>query len=449
MVERHDLPAAALQVALACGLCTFFYLMTLSSAAPGWGITAGLILFAPAIYAADRLFLRRERTMLSLVLLNGGAAAAVFGAILAVDSLWELSGAIFVGLFCACIALRGAQLALNPPKLHSMILGLDLSALCLVLFLCFLSATQHSVLWAIPGAAGFSASLLGVILCRISRPLGLRDWLLVGAAFGGLVLLVWLLVGVAAAPAGHGLVAAWTALVDLVKYLLGLVWKFIVFLTSLLPTPEYDGEMDSSMELYIPSSQEEAGEGDPRVAAVMLVLMGLGVLALAVWGLWRLSRVRISAGTRKKAAAKVGRQRPSLVRGLGRLFSQLALWVRLKAFLWRNRNTAVGLYYLLVARCRLSPWHKRTGETPREFLGRMRQRAEGDRELVQALDGLIPAVDRALYSPGGGRGPVPGAGLIRRRIGRAARRRFLLDCREGLEGLFRGKRGVDKGEKLC
>ena len=70
-------------------------------------------------------------------------------------------------------------------------------------------------------------------------------------------------------------------------------------------------------------------------------------------------------------------------------------------------------------------------------------------KLVFDKDGLIPAVDRALYSPGGGRGPVPGAGLIRRRIGRAARRRFLLDCREGLEGLFRGKRGVDKGEKLC
>ena len=79
----------------------------------------------------------------------------------------------------------------------------------------------------------------------------------------------------------------------------------------------------------------------------------------------------------------------------------------------------MGLYFLLVQRSRPTPWHKLQGETPREFLSRLRDKAAGDPKLFQVLERLIPAVDQALFAPYTGDELFPEAALVRRRLGTA------------------------------
>ena len=161
-----------------------------------------------------------------------------------------------------------------------------------------------------------------------------------------------------------------------------------------------------------------------------------------------LREIRLKIGGRKvpKAAKAPQRRRISLWSGLKRLLESWRTRIRLHLFLTRHRDTPVGMFYGLVRRCRLSPWRKRTGETPREFLLRLRRSAGEDLELAAALDGLIPAVETALYSPAGRSDTVAQAGLIRRRIGRAVRGQFLRDSWSSVRRLR--KPGVDKGTKL-
>ena len=110
----------------------------------------------------------------------------------------------------------------------------------------------------------------------------------------------------------------------------------------------------------------------------------------------------------------------------------------MRIWLIRNRNTPRGLFYLLIRRCRMGPWHKRRGETPREFLLRLRRSTGGDPELAAALDELIPAVDAALYAPSVQADRIAHARLIRRRIGASVRRQFIRDSLERLP--WSGKR---------
>ena len=88
----------------------------------------------------------------------------------------------------------------------------------------------------------------------------------------------------------------------------------------------------------------------------------------------------------------------------------------------------MGLYFLLVQRSRPTPWHKLQGETPREFLSRLRDRAAGDPELIQALENLIPAVDQALFASYTGEELFSKAALVRRRLGTAVYRGMVRDA---------------------
>lgn len=427
MDERHTFPALTSQFALACCLVTMTYLTTLSNRTPGWYYPLVLLVYAPAAYAVNRFFLHRERTLRGVVVLNALLWAGLFASVCWQEGIGDVAVLIFAGAFCLWVTVQGARLAMYGPNLRGLILTLDGSALMLVVFTGFLAAMDLNYLWGAPAAAGFAACILGMTANRMGRPMGAREWTLVGGAFVLISLVVLFLVGVAAAPAGHGLVALWNFLVSSAQFLLGLLWRFLVFLASLFPEPE-QSELDMEPLPSMPDLEEEVGESNPVVLVVMLIILA-GLVAFAVVYLLRLlGRTRIGGRTKVRARNRVVRRRLSLLGALKRLFASWARRVRLRRYLWRHRDEPVGLYYCLERRCRMGPWHKRQGETPREFLTRLCASAKGDPELEHALAELVPQVDLALYAPGIQAVRISGAALIRRRIGRAVSRQFVQEC---------------------
>ena len=446
MDERRTFSSLVLQFTLAANLCTFFYLVTLSTRTPNGYYPLAMLAYSPAIYLLNKLFLSRPQTMRGLVLLNTAAGALFFLSVLLLGERKEMEVLVFAAIFCLWMTVRGGYRGLHAPTLHDMILSLDASAVMLVLLIGYTSLMGSGILWALPGAAGFAAACLGVAARRMYGPIGLKGWSLLGAAFAVIFGLVVLLVGVAAAPAGEGIVMLWNGLVALAKGILALLWKLLLFLASLFPDPA-PGELDEpDAPIWLPEEELIQGEADPALTVILLVLAAVAVLVFLVWLLRLLGRLKIGGEKVSGAGKAPQRRRISLWKGLKRLLESWRTRIRLRLFLARHRDTPVGMFYGLVRRCRFSPWHKRTGETPREFLLRLRRSAGEDQELAAALDGLIPAVEAALYSPSGRGGAVAQAGLIRRRIGRSVRGQFLRDSWSAVRRL--GKPGVDKGTKL-
>ena len=79
MDETRDpvLASAALLAGVGCILCTLVYFITLGHVSGGSCFPLVLTVYGPILFGVDRLFLRRQRTMMSLALLNGGALAAL------------------------------------------------------------------------------------------------------------------------------------------------------------------------------------------------------------------------------------------------------------------------------------------------------------------------------------------------------------------------------------
>ena len=440
MDKKYTLSAVAHLFALACGLCTVYYIMTVTHTAPGPYYPQVLLVYAPALYGVDRLFLRSSRSLRSLIVLNGALFLALGASIILVEGVSDWVGTLFQMLFCLVVTVRCCQMAMTGPDLQTMILTVDLSFGGLLACVGMTALTGCSLIWCIPGTAGCAAAVLGLVVRRIDRRLGVREWSVIALAFGGLFLATWLLVTWGAAPVGQGLTALWQSAVSLAARVGRALMRFITWLISLLPDPS-PGQMSiTEAAPAMPAAEEPELEGDPWMLLLLMAAVAVGALVFLIAVLRRLGKIRIGGrdgGDNVAPRRRTGRI--SLWQALKRLWRSLTARWAMTAALWRDRNTAVGLFYLLIRRCRLSPWRKRPEETPREFLTRLQDTSSGDEQLAAAMDGLVPAVDAALYGPRPARQPYPGARLILRRFGAAARRQRRRRTAERIRSLLTAK----------
>lgn len=427
MGDPRTITAAAGQFALACCAVSLYYLFTLGEYAPEWFFPLVLLPYSLLVYGINCLFLRRERTLRALYILNAALALVLLVAYLCLESRKGTTYLISSAALIAWLTIRGGQMAYSGPDLRSTLLTLDGSFLCLLLLTAYCSFTATPLHWVWPAAAGFAAAIIALAGARNNQRLGLRSWLVMGGAFGVLLLGLGLLLSVAATPAGGGLVALWNMVCALGSRLGTALIRAIHWLLSLLPDAEGTGDLLPRDPMAAISEEVPVEETAPVMGVLALVVLGAALLAAAVWIVRYLGRIKLGGTGIKKTAPAPKRERISLLAGLTALLLGWARAMRLRLYLHRNRNTPTGLYFLLVHRYRKAPWHKRAGETPREFLLRLARSAGEDKALSAALTGLAGAVDAAFYSAAPADYPANQARLVRRRSGAAARRQFFRD----------------------
>jgi len=334
------------------------------------------------------------------------------------------------------VTALGQRSAEHSPGMSSLLLWLDGSILMLVLFVAYGAWAGAEPVRGLPTAAAVAASILGVMTRRSSRAPGWKEWLLLVCGFSVILGGMWLLVGVAAVPAAKSVVLIWELLGRLMDWLWSLLVAFGNWWTSLFPEQYGKVELEQEIPVWTPEGLPEETVESPLGRIVgALVLLVLTVMALmALWKLMQALGRRRVGGKKTAAPPERTRIRFGFRKALKTAAGRWSAALRLRLWLRRHRNTPEGLYFLLVQRCRMSPWHKQTGETPREFLRRLQGYAQGDEALCRALEEMIPEVERALYG-GAVREERPAqAALIRGRIGAAVRRQMV---RGGLEGLRR------------
>ena len=434
MREQGWFPSFAVQAATSCAVCSFACIIS-SSSGEGIGYyPLALVPFGIAAYLLDRLFLRRERSLRALVIFSAVLAAAMFASVLAFGGMGgNIAACIFAAGFCALLAERAARGSLRcAVEMRSVLLSMELCLLLLVIQVGIGSAGGQPAYAYVPIVAGCAVSILGVLLARLEQSPGARGWALIALAFAALFALLWLLVSYAAAPAGMGLAALWNGVTGAIKWFFGQIWRFFLFLISLLPQTEYEEEeMDFSEPIY--AGEAEIEEASPVLAGVLLAVAAVaaiyGLVRLFIW----LGRVKLGGKTVAKTA-KSARKNAHFGSALAILFGSWRKSLRLRAKMWRLRSTPEGLLCILIKKSRFTPWHKRVDETPRAFLERLSAAAGDDGELRSDLERLIPAVDAALYSKGGRGTEFAGASRVRRRIASAARRGFVREKAGRLKG---------------
>ena len=430
----HDpriLPALCYQFGLACNLTTVHYMLTMSEGMPGWFFPQIMLLYAPGLYLINRLFLRRERSLLALFAVNGGLLTAVMGAFLALEPWRGFAYFVFPAFFLFWLTYCGGTCATDGIPLPWAMLNLDGAFVLLVVFICYSSGFSLPLRWSIPSVAGLCACIACAVILRSSRSPGLKGWLAVGSAFALLLSLLQLVTG-AAAPAGRGLVALWNLIAQGYTAVAELLLRLLLYLLSLFPAAD-SGVVEAFEPLasVLPEARPEE-EISPLLSAAFFLVFAAAVVAGSIWLIRRLRQIRLRTTPATDSAPLPKRERVPLLPALLRLVRGWYRAVTLRLSLWRHRNSPRGLYFLLVHRCRRAPWHKRPGETPRQFLSRLNQAAVGDEVLSRALSALADETDAAFYAPAPTEKTLDYAPLIRRRIGTALIRHVLRRAAERL-----------------
>ena len=238
MNKSTGFPSVSVLFSNACVQCTLVLLATMKDGLSSLYYPLVLLPYALVLYGADCIFLRRERTLSQLALLNAGICLAAFLSSVLLGKLHTIGSAAVAGAFCIWLAVRAGQLAMKKPVLADLILSMDFALVILALFTAALSAMELPNVWCMPIAGGCAASILGLIVFRSGTRLNSKSWTFLAAAFSGIFALVWLLVSFVAAPASEGLMTLWRWLVTAVKFLLSILWKILFFLASLIPVSE-------------------------------------------------------------------------------------------------------------------------------------------------------------------------------------------------------------------
>jgi hypothetical protein len=386
-----------MQVSLAGVLSACSYFLTMEDQTQVIYFPAILLIYAPLVYLLNRLFLRRERTVIAWILWNVMLCALLVGSVAVVCTGWPSGGILPVLLFAGLATLRGAQLCHNPPKLSAAILWLEINVVALAVFMGIWATTEGSLIWCSPVALGAGAALLAVISHRMNGRMGGREWLLLMLAFAFLGGVLWLLVNFLAAPTGQGVVLIWSGFLAVLNAIGGQIQRFLAFLTSFLK-PEHYEEVEmadlSGMNMDTSANDTMAASFGRLLAIFVIVAVVIAVVAaLIVFGRIKLGRPVIQAAPKKAKKQK----RPSLLSGVKKMLEHLMARLRLRREMWTARNTELGAYYSLVRLCRRTALRQQPGDTPGVFLNRLEE-ACSEQETAGALADLRLRVDRVLYS---------------------------------------------------
>lgn len=422
MDKKALLHSGIAQFTLGCTLVSFYYLSVLQSAQYGRFLPGLVLFFGPVCCLLLHLFLRKPRSMLALAGFNAGGIGIFCGLYLWLDGWQDVSQFIFAAAFFLFLALRGTGYALKPPALKDMLILLDVSFAALALLAFSLPLMGHSLLYAAPALCGVLFALMNVLAARASLVPGGRSLLLFGAALAAIALCMLLLAG-AAAPAGRGIVTVWNAVGSCIGGLFSALYRLLLWLTP--PAPEYTDEGELPAGSQPVEDTAPPAEPNPVVTAILMAILAAAAVAGLIWLLRKLSQCRLGGRKRSLQSTVSPVQHTRQPNPLPRLLAAWKTALRTGRWLYRNRSTPAGVYFILERRCRRSPWRKRPGETPRMFLTRLSAAALQDEALQADFRLLIPAVDAALYSDAAPTLPAASARRLRRSVLKTVRRHAL------------------------
>ncbi len=407
---------ATLNQLTAGGFIATFFLFQTVTRQPIPMISACLWMLAgPLIYLVNDLFLARERTVQQLAAVDIVCGVALFAAMLLLNPWYGVTFAVLEAVACVILCARGIFCATKTLTLARTIQWMDISLIVLVLFVAYLGALDLSLIWAAPSLIGCGGAVFALISYRSGESLGVSGWgFFIGTilALCGVIaaLVQWVSTG-----AGQGVRSLWAGLIAALHTVGVWITRFMEWFTSLFPEEKVEAlelESETTAVTVVDTSTQLDFSIPIYVFIAAGILLAVAIVLLFLW----LSKIK--AGGRKMPMQRkttLQRKRASVWRVLLMRLQWLREGIRIRLYLHRHRNTAIGLYYTLLRETHRRTWRQGSAHTPSEYLTLLSARAQ-EETLSAALLGLIEPVEKALYAPNAKNERYANAAVIRKSV---------------------------------
>jgi len=368
---------------------------------PYWVLTAVLLT------AVNHLFLRKERALPSVVMLNIiGFAITIAVLLIMLDSSAGFGAVFFTVSFSIVTVGLITYRALNPPTPKKMVLKLDAFLLCAAFYA--LTSARGGL------SAEYPQFLLGVLILNMA----VLAYLCAQSGEGG-VRCASSLAGFMVFAGYYSVVGAFLFLVvrlfpsgarDAAEQLSALLASsFLALLRFILRVMESVFSLINLADHSLPGDQGISGgineepliieviEFDPDSQTVVAIIAVSLIFLALMYLLFRFRRKRFGTAGQKREGSPVRsyKVRGAFMRRLSAMFAVIML--RLKAFYFRNTPPGVLMY---AERCgRRRGIMRESSETQRAYLSRLAHEAEGTgSDLPPLLTRLAGVLDERYYS---------------------------------------------------
>ena len=435
MNKKRDLPCVARQIS-ATGLIAMLYAIILVlNEAPDATLAVSLMVYSIVIYYINRLFARKPRQIGHIVLLNLICAVVVFAAFIisgTVPLFWQAAYS-FISL--VIITGLGAAGAFGSMKLNSILLFMDANILLMIFAILVIMSRNASFSWTAFSIVGAVAGLLGTISFRTDRPLGKREWGTILFLFAVIAIIAWLLFTFVVSPLSAGARGLGEGAASLFVFIWNQIERFFRFLASLW----HDDGSQAELPEMLPASQTSGEDmtGSVQENGIMPVLV-IGIIVVAVLIILihifrRSKKTKIRNSFSAGAASTEAVKSTPFADALKKLFAKIKRRFNSGYYMRTHKDSAEGIYFSLVKACRHTELEKCAGDTPAEFLMRIRSALSEENRSSAGyaeegnstfyFDELIPAVNESFYSSGNSEQTFSWAKSVVSEVKKTARRR--------------------------
>ncbi|MCR5388407.1 MAG: DUF4129 domain-containing protein [Lachnospiraceae bacterium] len=349
----------------------------------------GLLIFSPAAFVVNRIFLLKERKVSLIAVINVLLAVAGIAMMYAFNAYVGIGSIIFVTLVIIYLTSMSLLSVIKVPTQNKLVLGTEVSAILFIAFNLYVTWNDFdnsaSMIMAVPVAL----CLLGSIALKMEHNFSISRLIVMAAIICAFVGASALFIRFGAESAGDGMKAFVGAIIKALKSF----WAFVERILSAI----FNGESTVEAVGAGASDAMQLGEDD----AIMEIgneykYMLVGIIAVIVAGVAAVA-VFVFRNVKLKGIKVEGLERPAIRnKGTG-FFKSLKERILVSLWLLKNKNTPAGRYFSLERKYKKSKLGKIPGETPREYLTRLSENAKEEKDRLH-LAALADDFDRFMYS---------------------------------------------------
>lgn len=388
MARSSHIASVTVLINIAVGLCSLLWLYNITQndglIAPNVGVWLAVLL---AFWLLNLFFLRRSRSLLSIVLFNLPLAAVQIIILALLMPKGIESFAITLLIFSSAItSVFAVYFAVNPLYSDHLLPIFEISFVVFIFFLWLKDAVGFSNIVLAPLLITLLINMLSLLLVRVCTPSanGVGQSRIKGATvllvlFMVLLLLVAVFSLFLAVPIGELALKLVDAVVAAFQQLMEWVSRFFTWLASLLGIEE---EKEPEPEKSDCVQTPENYTAPPVNVGFAVIIIGF---ALLVFLIIKLRKKRFSLNLKRPSIAWLKRFFDNVGDAIGLAWSNFILALQAAYFNVFRRNTLQGLYYYIERRAARLGMYRIKSETPRQFLLRLADRVE-ERDAVYAAE---------------------------------------------------------------
>lgn len=348
---------------VASAVCTFYSLLYNTMSFDGFLYPISLIVFSPIVSVFFSLYLMRQRSTKNLILVSSLIVLLYEVAIFLVDKEHSFIWNIMAVPVVVAIVSMAIYIELRPLCYNKVLRFFDFSVILYLFTLISLTHDTYSLDKTYLPLLSIAFAFLAVIAKR-SRLSKIPVIVLLGS-------FIFFLISKASSFSFY-VKEGVNAIIRFCSFLMNSFMNFIQMLLSLLPKfPHAKGGN------LIPVVNDNAYKVSDVVSSpIDERILSIGVVAISVLVALALAIHFLGSrriGGKKKHGRKdlVKEQHPKFSEALGMFFSSIRKRIRTNRYLRRNKNNAIGLFFIIKKRMRNTEFEMKVGETPNAFLNRV------------------------------------------------------------------------------